>query len=115
MKEIAEDYELNPILLERKFTESTGRAPRDWTPPKAAPERNLESLRPLAEKWYNEAFRGSGSEIGSTFKRGDRRGFVVAITSNQVFYIDAQNEKRRVITFRNSAHRASWVDAQLEA
>lgn len=111
--EIAEEWELNPKLLERKFEEQCGVAWFDWTPPKPVAERSLESLRPLAEAWYNEQFRGSGAEIGSTFKRGDRRGFVVAITTSAVYYIDAQNEKRMKLTFRNAAHRASWVDAQL--
>lgn len=110
ISEIASDWDLNPVLLARKFEESTGCTPGVWTPPRAAPERNLESLRPAAEKWYAEQFIGTGSEIGATFERGDRRGFIVAITSNKVFYIDALNEERRVLTFRNSAHRASWEE-----
>ena len=107
---VAEEWDLNPILLERKFREACGCGVVEWTPPAPVKERNLESLRPAAEKWYNEQFRGSGAEIGSTFTRGERRGFIVAITTSKVYYIDALNEQRRVITFRNSAHRASWVD-----
>ena len=31
VEEIARDYEVNPILLARKFTENTGRAPADYS------------------------------------------------------------------------------------
>lgn len=113
VEEVADDWELHPKLLERKFEEQHGCGVLEWTPPAPVKERDLESLRPLAEAWYNEQFRGSGAEIGSTFKRGDRRGFVVAITTSAVYYIDAQNEKRMKLVFRNAAQRASWVEAQL--
>jgi len=111
--EIAEDYELNPILLERKFSECYGVSVADWVAPTLVSERDLESLRPAAEKWYNEQFRGSGVEIGSTFKRGDRAGFVVAITTNAVYYIDTLNENRMVLKFSNRRSRAAWVAKNL--
>lgn len=90
--EIAGDWEINPALLVRKFTQYTGKSPSEYTPPKRVVLTD-EYLAKRAEeicKKRGYVYDPSASFSGKRFTRMDRELVAVGIAhGNVLIAVDA--------------------------
>lgn len=114
LKQIADDWEVNPALLIRGFKTATGKDPSDFVmADKGALEAaSTKTAIEKAKKVYKDlGYRGGVDILGKVFRRekvGDPRPLVaIAYSREGIEYIDSATMKHMVLSFghRDGAER----------
>ena len=107
---VAEDHDLNPKLLERKFNEKHGKAPADYVAPKAV-EMSEETLLKLARETFDrfapEGCTPAPNFFGKRFEYENLSYMLVApFNSHEILCIRTDSGKARKLSSSAGAIRA---------
>ena len=109
LEEIAEEFDLKPALLARKFQEATGRLAGEWAAAPAvadAADRICERARAIAGAEY----RGGVDVAGRTFEgKLGRRYAAIAVCADGIDCLRLSDGARRRITFKTAAARDAFA------
>jgi len=97
LDEIAADYDLNPVLVARKFAETFGTSHTEYQPPVEIDTTGPRVRR--ARVIFASEFEGGPNIAGSTFKRHGRVLVAIAATSAGIHFLDEAGA-RKVLRFK---------------
>lgn len=107
--EVADDWDVRPELLDRKFREATGKAPEDFAVLDVSAALRSRA-RALAAEWRKEFRGGDGSLTGRTFFLSGREMVAAAWSSEGIHCIRVDSGERRIVTFPNIAAAAAYIE-----
>lgn len=105
LKDVADDWEINPALLIRKFKEQTGKDPSEFKMANAEEinKKTYEKAKEVAVDWAkrNIADPEASPVLGQPFDYEGIPHIAAAWTSRGLYCVDARNLKVMVIRFSN--------------
>lgn len=105
IEEVADEYELNPKLLARKFEEQFGAAPSQYEAPKKV-ELSAEPAKKLARETYEKrGYYGGTDTCGVEFDNDGRRAVSVAWESRGHVYIDVETREIMITRWTRASGR----------
>ena len=108
VEEVAEEYEVNPVLLRRKFTDATGCKPEDYRVTDTS-ALSLARAKQLAEEWGKSFTGGSYKLCGLEFRVETFHYVAVAWTSQGLHVIRVENGARMILTFKNQQAARNFI------
>ena len=111
VKDVADDWEINPVLLNRMFVQKYNREPKDFSASDGDKDKIIAAAKNAAKTYRDTKFSGDFDKyVGKIFKGNHNREYaVVAWTGKDIHALRLPDQKKMMLSFNNSISALAFL------
>jgi hypothetical protein len=115
VKDVADEWEINPALLQRMFTQKYNREPKDFSAGTDEKDKVIEAAKKAARAYRNTSFSGKFDKyVGKIFKGNHNREYAfVAWTGKDIHALKIPDQKKILLTFNNADSAYKFLEKNI--